>query len=57
MILPALVLVAALAAPVNNDPPKPHGNDTGCCLSFDNSPVTIVLCQVPGSCTIAPPGK
>lgn len=34
--------------------PKPR-NDTGCCASFDNSPVTLVFCTVPGSCTITPP--
>jgi hypothetical protein len=55
VILPALALVAALVVPVHDDPPKPHGNDTGCCFSFDNSPVNIVFCTTKDACTIAPP--
>lgn len=36
------------------DHPKPKGNDTGCCFSFDNSPVNLVFCTTPGACTIGP---
>lgn len=34
---------------------KPPGNDTGCCFSFDDSPVNVIFCTVPGACVIAPP--
>lgn len=53
------VMTVALSAPgtawAGEHDPKPKGNDTGCCFSFDNSPVNLVFCTVPGSCTITPP--
>lgn len=33
------------------DPP----NRTGCCFSFDHSPVQVFFCEVPGACVIEPP--
>lgn len=55
----ATVAVLALlpgTAWASNDPdPVPPG--TGCCFSFDHSPVTVVFCQVPNSCTITPEPK
>lgn len=31
------------------DEPDPP-NRTGCCFSFDDSPVNIIFCAVPGAC-------
>lgn len=50
----ALALTAALLLPgAHHDPPPKH-DDTGCCFQFDNSPVNIVFCTVPGACTVRP---
>lgn len=46
-----LALAVTPAAQAKNAPPPKH-DDAGCCFQFDNSPVTIVFCQVPNSCVI-----
>lgn len=46
----AAVLVLLPAGPAHADDDDPRGNDTGCCFSFDNSPVNLVFCTVPGAC-------
>jgi hypothetical protein len=30
--------------------PDPPGKNTGCCFSFDDSPVNIIFCAVPEAC-------
>jgi hypothetical protein len=48
MMLPVVALIAALVAPA----PPPKHDDSGCCLQFDDSPVTIVFCTTKDACTI-----
>lgn len=40
------VILAAAASAAEDDDTK----QSGCCFHFSNSPVTVVLCQVPDSC-------
>jgi hypothetical protein len=54
----AAVLVFVCAGPAAAVPdPPPKGNNTGCCLSFDDSPVNAVFCFVPGACVFTGPPK
>lgn len=46
----AVALGAGPAGASEEDPP----NRTGCCASFDNSPVTLVFCMTEHACTLEP---
>lgn len=46
----AVLLGAGTAAADDTDPP----NRTGCCFSFDHSPVTAVFCLTDGACRFGP---
>lgn len=58
-MITAFALTAALLAPAGHHDPTPHQkhDDTGCCASFDNSPVQLVFCTTKDACTITPPAK
>lgn len=55
VIATVLALAPATAAHADTDPPK--GNDTGCCFSFDDSPVNIFFCATKDACRIEVPPK
>lgn len=50
LALVAVLLAPGAAAAADHDDKPP--NRTGCCFSFDDSPVDIVICAVPDACRI-----
>lgn len=53
LIVSAIALVALLQGPsASADEKPPTGNDTGCCFSFDDSPVTLVFCMTENACRL-----
>lgn len=55
LLLTAALLFACAAPASAHEGPPPKGNDTGCCFSFDNSPVNLVFCTTKDACRIEPP--
>lgn len=45
-LITATIVGGGVALAGEPDPP----NKTGCCFSFDDSPVNIIFCAVPGAC-------
>lgn len=52
-IITALLLPLGATAQAAEKPDPP--NRTGCCFSFDHSPVQVFFCNVPGACVVEPP--
>lgn len=56
ILLAIAVSVLALGGTAYADEPDPP-NRTGCCFSFDDSPVNVVFCSVPDACKFEGPPK
>lgn len=56
-IISVAILVAStsVAAPAQAASAEDKPNKTGCCFSFDNSPVNVLFCMTPDSCKIEKP--
>lgn len=55
IFIASVFALAMMAAPAHADEDPPNGNDTGCCFSFDDSPVNLVFCMTKDACRIEPP--